>query len=933
MKKFILSLAAALTIGFTANAVPARPGVRTITQPDGTVIEAELVGDERMHFYRTAEGTPMMLDTEGYMRFATTDSNGRLALGKRVTALNMNASMSPAVLDATYRAMAEEADERAYPQQGKGLFTSSYPRTGEVHCLVFLVEYTDVKFQVEDPEQYFNDMLNKEGFDEYGANGSARDYFLYQSKEQFRPTFDVYGPVKLAHNQKYYGGNDWYGNDQNAPAMVLEACEAYADEIDFSNYDYDNDGKVDNIYVFYAGQGEASYGGANSVWPHSWNITDGPTYNGKQIFSYTCSNEWEQTRPDGIGTFCHEFSHTMGLPDLYSTTYNQYQTQTPGRWSVLDMGPYNNDGRTPPNYSAYERNAMGWLDAIEVSGPETIQLEPVDVCNRAVIIATENEDEFFLFENRQQEGWDAYIPGHGMLVWHIDFDQTVFDKNTVNNQAHQYVDIVEANGRANNNSNIAMAGYAFPGTSENTEFSAETSPGFVDWSGNAIDLPITDITETADGLIVFNVAGGSMDLEVPTGLKAEANDKGELTVTWEPVLGASFYLLSVYTTENDTPVHFGDYKDKRIKGATTHTLTGISGPRTYLVSLKAANNSSATEACEPVEVDVPKINFNYTVPTALEATGVYSDAFTANWREHPDAESYHLTVEGSVFYGENPDEVVDFGNGSALQLPAGWDWSGSVTSLYYSSASGYFGNSAPSLKFQNSEDMLTSPLFEVPIANISFWVRGASATDESSFIIEGRGKENYTWREIQSIEPLSEYNNSTGVTWSINLINDLTYKQVRFRYNKGSRGNAALDDIVIGFPAESYTPLDGYNDRNMGNTLSATITNIPEEYEILRYSIQAVNADGRYSDRSNYVTVKLGGESGISTPAVLTGVSVNGNTVTYTGTEGEVLTVADVAGRTVARASVGADGNATVELPSGFYIVSAGNAATKVAIR
>lgn len=934
MKRFYLSLAAALTIGLVADAVPAKRGLRTITQPDGTEIRAELVGDEFMHFYRTEEGTPMMLDSEGYMRLATTDADGRLALGRRVTSADLNATMSPAVLDATYKALSDMASENAYPQQGKGLFSSNYPRTGEVHCLVFLVEYTDVQFQVENPHEFFSDMLNKEGFDEYGATGSCRDFFLYQSTNQFQPTFDVYGPIQLAHNRKYYGGNDWWGNDQNPQAMVTEACEALADEIDFSDYDYDGDGCVDNIYVFYAGQGEASYGSADTVWPHSWNVFDGPTYDGKLIYSYTCSNEWELGRPDGIGTFCHEFSHTMGLPDLYCTSYNQYQNETPGAWSVLDYGPYNNEGRTPPNYSIFERNAMGWLDAIVVDGPESIMLEPIDISNEGVVIGTSKENEFFLFENRQQQNWDTYVPGHGMLVWHIDFNQSIFDSNTVNNQAHQYVDIIEANGHANNNSATAMAGYPFPGTTEKTSFTAQTTPAFCAWSGAAIDLPITDITETDDGLILFDVAGGATEIAVPEGLAAEANDRGEITISWEPVLGASFYYLSVYSRDDDsdTPVYFGDYNSKFIKRSTSHVVTGVSGPRTFYVTLKAGNSRYETEECEEVAVEVPKINFIYTAPTAAAPTGIYCDAFTANWLELPDAVKYYLTVEGTAIYGEYPDVKVDFGSDNALELPEGWEWTGNRTSLYYSSATGYYGASAPSLKFQKSENVLTSAMFEVPVARITYWVRGASATNDASFNLEGRRGDETDWELVNSITPLSDYNNADGINMDIEFP-AAVYKQFRFVYNKGPRGNAALDDIRIEFPTESYLPVEGYEASDRGAELSALVNMLPEGLTALRYYVVAEDAEGALSSRSNYVDVMLEGESAIFAPAHAATLRVNGRTVTYVGTTGDSLSACDLAGRTVAQATVSTDGPATITLPTGFYILSTPAGATKVAIR
>lgn len=394
-------------------------------------------------------------------------------------------------------------------------------------------------------------MLNEPQFSEYGGTGSVKDFFSENSNGQFVPHFDLYGPVTLSQNRSYYGGNNWAGNDENPEDMIIEACRQLDDQIDFSIYDNDGDGVVDNVYVFYAGQGEASGGPDESVWPHSWELSSAHKdlkLDGVTIDRYACSNEWEGSRPDGIGTFTHEFSHVMGLPDLYTTNYNSYMTLTPGSWSVMDYGPYNNEGRTPPAYSIYERNALKWLQPRVIDGPISITLEDIKSSNDGCIVTTSKQNEFFLFENRQQTGWDTYVPGHGMLIWHIDFDQDVFDANTVNNQSHQYVDIVEACNKANNENEALMAAYPWPGTQSKTSFTADTKPAFKSYAGADLKLPITDIKET-DGVITFNVDGGTPvppPIETPTAL--EPADVGEdyAVVTWTPVEGATDYALYLY---------------------------------------------------------------------------------------------------------------------------------------------------------------------------------------------------------------------------------------------------------------------------------------------------------------------------------------------------------------------------------------------------
>ena len=331
---------------------------------------------------------------------------------------------------------AAEGDDDALPQKGMGLMgRQNFPTQGDIKSIVILVQYKDVSFTVKNPTEYYKNMLNQEGFDQYGGVGSARDFFVENSAGQFRPQFDVYGPITTQYKRSYYGAQVGNRHDSNPSAMVLEACKQLDATVDFSQYDLDGDGMIDNIYVIYAGQGQATYGGSDTVWPHSATISNGPVYDGVRVGRYATSNEWEYQRPDGIGTFVHEFSHVMGLPDLYSTAYAN--SVTPGAWSTMDQGPYNGDGCRPAYYTAFERNALGWIDLKVLDSPSNVTLPDISN-NEAYIIPTMIDTEFFLLENRQQRGWDTDVPGHGLLVWHIDFDKTVFNLNNVNNdETHQ----------------------------------------------------------------------------------------------------------------------------------------------------------------------------------------------------------------------------------------------------------------------------------------------------------------------------------------------------------------------------------------------------------------------------------------------------------------------------------------------------------------
>lgn len=256
--------------------------------------------------------------------------------------------------------------------------------------------------------------------------------------------------------------------------------EAYPD-IDFSEYDNDGDGFVDSIFIFYAGYGENEGAPSWTIWPHSAELYSmynlDLQFDGVRIDKYACSNELRGKSGQnltGIGTFVHEYSHVLGLMDHYPTLLANREV-SPGEWDVMDMGSYNNEGHTPPAYNSFERYTLGWLNPRRLTGPENVVLNPILESNEAVCIQTDKEEEFFLFENRQNSGWDAYLPGHGMLVWHVDYDPELWELNHINNvSTHQNFDLVEADGIYGSGS---RNGDPFPGTDNVRSFTSESNPG------------------------------------------------------------------------------------------------------------------------------------------------------------------------------------------------------------------------------------------------------------------------------------------------------------------------------------------------------------------------------------------------------------------------------------------------------------------------
>jgi M6 family metalloprotease-like protein len=409
MRKNILLALAALFCGFQVmTAIPAYPGKIEYVQPDGTKIVLRQHGDEFAHWTTDAAGRLVTLAEDGFYRPVQDLS----------------------VADILRRGATRRAAAR---QRRAALRASGSPvAIGKKHFLVILVEFSNKQFSTSaDPQAAFTALLNEKGYSVNGGTGSARDYYYDNSHGLFEPVFDVYGPVQLDNTYAYYGANDYNGDDKRPEEAIIDGCKKLDADIDFTRYDNDGDGKVDLVFMYYAGKGEADGGASNTIWPHQWSLDEAGkslTLDGMVINSYACTNEVQGSgaysgKMCGIGTACHEFAHAMGLPDFYDTDY-ETNGQAGGLFgfSTMDGGSYNNDGRTPPYFNFEERMLLGWLkesDYREFSTSGTYTIPSVDE-NVAYRTPTDMDGEYFVYECRGSNGWDAGLDAHGMIVYHVD---------------------------------------------------------------------------------------------------------------------------------------------------------------------------------------------------------------------------------------------------------------------------------------------------------------------------------------------------------------------------------------------------------------------------------------------------------------------------------------------------------------------------------
>lgn len=488
--------------------VPARRGVINKTLPDGTTLSVRVYGDEWFHYVTTLDDYVIAQKEDGFYYYVDFSSLGERVItdvrvnepGKRdLRELAFLSRRSKGVPAGVKRVARSRGVERRTQMSAQKTFTAK----GSPKVLVVLAEFQDVKFTIPSPQQAFYDLANQEGYSANGGTGSVRDYYRDNSSGQFDPDFVVVGPYDLGKPMKYYGANNGSGSDIRPYEMVYDACQiASKNGVSFSQFDTDGDGILDNVFIYYAGYNEAELGPEESIWPHRHSVLSyGFVIDGVLLGDYACTSElrgWEGCEMAGIGTFCHEFGHVVGLVDLYDTDYDE-NGLCPGLFelSLMSDGNYNNKGRTPPNLSAWERYMVGWLEPEELTGRGHCLLPPISE-NKAYFYTTDVEGEIFMLENRQKgDGWDQYINGSGLLIYHIDRSDNWVSgirakdrwiRNVPNNiKDHPCMRLITANGVYSGN--YSNAGMYYPGTMGVT--TAEPKP----WSGIKLGKGVSGISQ------------------------------------------------------------------------------------------------------------------------------------------------------------------------------------------------------------------------------------------------------------------------------------------------------------------------------------------------------------------------------------------------------------------------------------------------------
>lgn len=626
MKTNIVSVTIILLAAITARiyAVPAYPYPVKVVTVNGKEVTITMHGDENLKYALTVDGYTLLSDHGGWW-YAKTDSLGCIVKSNyQLTAVededielrNFKATCPKGLVPS--KVLKTDVNRAPGTRHAKAQRTA----VGERRALVILMQYPDLRFKTsaEDFENLFNAINYHEG----GITGSVRDFYRFASQGQLDYVSDVYGPYMATNNMNYYGGNSTMGgNDAHAVDLCVEAMKSLPDTIDFSKYDNDKDGLIDNVHIIFAGYGEEAGGPSNAIWSHEYpHRIILASEIGYSLAGYSCSPELRGNRGSNIshiGVVCHELGHALGAMDYYDTNYGTGgEYDGTGKWDIMASGSWNDNGQTPPNFNPYVRSAIfGWNEQQVLQPDEQVTMPRMEVGNaeqtKVYRMNTGSTGDYFLLENRQQYGFDAALPGVGLMVYHVHPNMERYRSTNTINAAHPQtfypVCASYSDPTKKKYGNINSAECPFPGASMSTTFTPSSIPAAIAWNGSAATVSIQNITQYASsGEIVFSTGA---DIVIGPD---EPNDSIKKNVLYEESFENDIS-NDIAITNTQGNIGWQTYKEGNFVLGANDIPSATDGDRILMLFASKSNIVCESEAIGPyVAIEAGK---NYTLALDL----------------------------------------------------------------------------------------------------------------------------------------------------------------------------------------------------------------------------------------------------------------------------------------------------------------------------
>lgn len=524
---WVLSFCFLLLLTKTMDAVPARIYPIEYRLPDGKTLTIQMYGDEYFYWVTTIDEYTLLLNKNGFYEYAVKNQDDNLVLSGVVAhdaaqrlpeEIAFVQTLSPFL---TFSEAQLSVGKQMRKINNDRIKQSKFPALGTIKIPVLLIQFQDVHFTYT--KEDFELLMNQPDYNQFGATGSVRDYFLDNSFGKMRLQTDVFGVYEASKELAYYGRDDEKNTiSPTAPRvdeLIQEAVEAASPDVDFSEYDNDKNGEVEVFYVIYAGQDQSQTGHVDEMWARQGHLRKKIVKNGVSLSAFACSQElWYEEGGDnrltGMGVIAHEFSHAFGLVDYYDTDNARNGNAHHLRyWDIMATGSYLNEGRTPPFHNAFSMEELGWLTITEInSAVDKIEMPKFVLgdsnTRRAYRINTFrgglDNAEYFFFENKQRVKWDQYLPNTGLLVFHAD--KARMDAASFNcwncNPENQALFIVPANNRFNMERGPNVV-FPYQG---NNAFTNQTQPNMLSNDGYPSYFILKNIThDTINGIVTFKV--------------------------------------------------------------------------------------------------------------------------------------------------------------------------------------------------------------------------------------------------------------------------------------------------------------------------------------------------------------------------------------------------------------------------------------------